>query len=143
MRIKLQRHASISDCTIGELSIDGRFECYTLEDTVREIRGVPVSVWKIPGQTAIPVGHYPVEITQSQRFKKPLPLLLNVPGFIGIRIHAGNTAANTEGCILVGKEVAPDNRSIRRSADAFKDLYIEIQEALDAGDAVTIDVKNP
>lgn len=68
--------------------------CYTLEDVVR-------SGPKVPGETAIPAGTYPLLITYSNRFKRLLPLVDNVPGFAGIRMHGGNTSANTEGCLLV------------------------------------------
>lgn len=76
--------------------------CYVLEDKYREIDGKDVKTWKVQDQTAIPKGVYDVRITLSNRFKTRLPLLLNVPGFTGIRIHAGNSSKNTEGCLLVG-----------------------------------------
>lgn len=83
--------------TVGALYLDGLFECFVLEDLVRE-PGIKVS-----GQTAIPAGRYRITVTPSARFKEDLPLLLDVPGFEGIRIHAGNTRDDTEGCLLVGQ----------------------------------------
>lgn len=80
----------------GILRVNGREFCKTMEDRVRE-PGV-----KIDGKTAIPAGRYRVELTMSNRFKKITPELLAVPMFAGIRIHPGNTEADTEGCILVG-----------------------------------------
>ncbi len=76
--------------------------CYVLEDKYREVEGQDVKVWKEQDKTAIPKGVYDVRITFSNRFQSKLPLLLNVPGFTGIRIHAGNSSKNTEGCLLVG-----------------------------------------
>lgn len=80
-----------------------RFECYTLEDAVRG-DGDPAAVaeWKIKGKSAIPYGTYKVIISDSPKFKKRTPELLGVPGFSKIRIHSGNTPADTDGCILVG-----------------------------------------
>jgi hypothetical protein len=98
MDLELKRTFAGAQRTFGELSIDGKFECYTLEDTVRE------SGEKIPGRTAIPAGKYTVVVNWSNRFQKYLPLLLDVPGFTGVRIHSGNTEKDTEGCILVGKD---------------------------------------
>lgn len=97
MDLRLERLWLAPLDTIGTFLIDGLFECFVLEDQVRE-PGV-----KVPGQTAIPVGRYEVIITPSQRFKEDLPLLVGVPGFEGVRIHAGNTHEDTEGCILVGQ----------------------------------------
>lgn len=76
--------------------------CYVLEDKYREVEGQDVKVWKEQNQTAIPKGTYDVSITFSNRFQTRLPLLANVPGFTGIRIHSGNSSKNTEGCLLVG-----------------------------------------
>lgn len=98
----LQRGKSTFAGTLGVLSCNGEHLCYTLEDPVREISGRPVSDWKIHGKTAIPEGTYKCIIDMSTRFKRLLPRLIGVPGFTGVRIHAGNTAEDTEGCVLVG-----------------------------------------
>ena len=95
MRLVLKRIAFRKTYTIGKLYVDGVYFCDTLEDPVREGE-------KIYGRTAIPAGKYDVLITMSPRFRKMLPLLLNVPGFEGVRIHSGNKGDDTEGCILVG-----------------------------------------
>ena len=97
MNIIIKRIFKGPDYTIGRLSIDGKYFCDTLEDTVRA-PGV-----KIPGKTAIPAGKYKIKLTESLRFKKLMPRLENVPGFTGVLIHAGNTAEDSGGCILVGK----------------------------------------
>lgn len=97
MNIIIKRIFKGPDYTIGKLYIDGKYFCDTLEDTVRA-PGV-----KIPGRTAIPAGKYKIKLTESLRFKKLMPRLENVPGFTGVLIHSGNTAEDTEGCILVGK----------------------------------------
>jgi hypothetical protein len=93
-----------TECTIGELTIAGHHICWTCEDPVREVDGQPVAAWKIKGQTAIPYGRYPVRLTFSRRFQVETPQLIDVPGFEGIRIHPGNDADDTEGCILPGFE---------------------------------------
>ena len=95
MKLKLQRIFKGKNYTIGSLFIDGEFFCNTLEDAVRDK--------KIKHETAIPAGTYEVKLTLSARFGKILPILLNVPNFDGIRIHAGNTISDTSGCILVGE----------------------------------------
>jgi len=138
MRIDLRRSRSESGATIGELYVDGSVFCYTLEDEVREVRGEPVSSWKVKGKTAIPAGRYEVRLTMSPRFKRVMPQLLNVPGFSGVRIHAGNTAADTEGCILVGKGAG--SSSVTRSREAYNALFEEIQSAIDAGEKVHIEI---
>ena len=84
--------------------------CDTLEDTDRGLTPENIGTKKIYGQTAIPKGTYQVIISYSPRFQKQLPLLLNVPGFQGIRIHAGNTPEDSHGCILVGQ--ASNNKVI-------------------------------
>jgi len=119
MKLLLQREPSTKKSTAGKLFLDGAFECYTLEDIVRE-RGV-----KVYGQTAIPAGTYQVLLTQSPRLKRVLPLLLNVPGFEGIRIHPGNKAEDTDGCILVGDAPAPD--WLGQSKVAFDRLFAKLR----------------
>lgn len=131
MRIKLERQEFQPKCTIGELFVDGCFECYTLEDVVRQE--------KVYGETAIPYGTYEIDITRSNRFKRDLPLLKDVPNFSGIRIHPGNTDADTEGCILVGR--TKGNDFVGESRAAFAALFTKIREAIDQGDTVTIDIE--
>lgn len=107
MQLHLVRERSIDGATLGALFVGGAWFCWTLEDQVREVPGVTVQDWKIPARTAIPVGDYALTVTPSQRFGRPLPLLVDVPGFQGIRIHRGNTAEDTEGCIIVGFRRGP------------------------------------
>lgn len=103
MKLILTRHARRADYTIGRLEDEnGKKICDTLEPTWRDYKGGEL---KIPKKSAIPEGTYRVVITKSQRFRKYLPLLVGVPGFEGVRIHAGNTSRDTEGCILVGQNL--------------------------------------
>lgn len=145
MRLILRREPSTATATIGQLYVDGLPErlAFTLEDPVREIPGQPVESWKIPGATAIPAGSYRVVVTHSQRFGKCLPLLVAVPGFSGIRIHAGNTAADTEGCILVGVARGDGRESVLFSRSALQLVQNKIEDALTATGEVWIDVENP
>lgn len=109
-QLRLIREVFKENFTLGQLSTPvGTF--FSCEDTFREVLGRAVADWKIPGRTAIPMGNYRVIINFSQRFQKHLPLLLDVPGFQGIRIHAGNTHEDTEGCILIG-----NGRDVKRGA---------------------------
>ncbi|EJW95094.1 hypothetical protein EVA_16803 [gut metagenome] len=101
MEMILTRIAKRDTYTIGKLFMNGHYVCDTLEPTWRNV-GIGRPGHKIPGRTAIPEGYYAVVVTFSIKFKRWLPLLLNVPLFSGIRIHAGNTAADTQGCILPG-----------------------------------------
>ena len=139
MNLRLVREPTVNGATRGCLFVDGHFACFTLEDAIREEAGQPVSAWKVQNQTAIPVGRYQVDITQSGRFKRLLPILLDVPGFAGIRIHSGNTTADTEGCILVGR--TRGEQFIGESRLAFEELFPRLVAAL--ADGVWIDVENP
>ena len=130
MKLLLKRLHKTQNSTIGELSIDGKFECYTLEDVERES--------KIYGKTAIPKGTYEIVMTMSNRFKIVLPLLLKVPNFEGIRIHAGNAAKDTEGCILLGQTRSID--FIGNSKKAMAQFMLKLKKALDNGKVyLTID----
>ena len=103
MKLVLTRHARRADYTIGRLEDEnGKKICDTLEPIWRNYDGGEM---KIPRKSAIPEGSYRVVVTKSLRFQKYLPLLVGVPGFEGVRIHAGNTSRDTEGCILVGQNL--------------------------------------
>jgi hypothetical protein len=119
MKIEIKRLHKTANSTIGELLIDGVWECYTLEDIERDV--------KIKAETAIAKGTYKVIINQSNRFKRLMPLLLNVPNFEGVRIHAGNTNHDTEGCILVGRTRSKD--FIGQSRKAYDSLFAKMQKA--------------
>lgn len=112
MKLTLKRKFLGDEYTVGDLFIDDKIFCNTIEDTVREL---PVTCpytpkgqsckckGKIYAETAIPAGIYAVTMEYSPRFKRKLPLLHNVPHFIGILIHSGTTAVDSAGCVLVGK----------------------------------------
>lgn len=138
MIIELKRDTCSPDFTFGRIYVDGQFQCETLEDAVREIDGKPVLEWKVYGKTAIPRGTYKIIVDFSNRFQRNLPRLLQVPGFDGVRIHPGNTAADTEGCILVGSGRGPN--SITQSRKAFDKLFDLIYDAKSRGEKVTITI---
>lgn len=138
MKLKLERLQRDPDVTIGSLSVNGTFECWICEDAVREVPGQPVESWKVAGQTAIPAGTYVVDITFSTRFKRDLPVLLDVPGFSGIRIHPGNTAADTEGCLLPGD--TRESKRVGLSRVAFDRLFAKLRVAKVKGEPITIEV---
>ncbi len=124
MNIEVVRKTFTDHSSIGSLYIDGRWQCYTLEDVDRQIQAAGFIEWnanlKIEKQTAIPYGTYELIINFSNRFNKEMPLLIGVPDFSGVRIHSGNTEEDTEGCILVGKFKNPNE--INGSRDAFAEL---------------------
>lgn len=132
MKLSLHRKWFSDSSTIGELFIDGTFECYVLEDVCRP------SDEKVKGHTAIPEGQYLITINVSPRFGRRLPLLLNVPNFIGIRIHPGNTATDTEGCLLPGKHRGQDQ--VLQSRAAFEELFGKIEQALQRKEQVSISI---
>lgn len=130
MKIQVVRRVYTARSTIGDLLIDGKFQCHTLEDTVRQ-PGI-----KEYGRTAIGSGVYDLTLTFSPKFSpkydgKPIPLLNNVPNFEGIRIHWGNTDADTDGCILLGK--TEDVDFIGQSREAFNEFYPLLEDGLKEG----------
>lgn len=136
MNILVTRHTYTDKSTIGSLYFEEVFSCFTLEDKDRVLEEDGV---KVQNETAIPRGTYPVTIDHSPHFGRDLPHILNVPEFTGIRIHPGNAPKDTDGCILVGLTCTAD--FVGDSVKAFGPLFDRIQQALTAGEAVTITVK--
>lgn len=141
MELRLKRIARKATYTIGRLYIDGQCFCDTIEDRDRSLRQdmarAAIKRIKVPGETAIPTGRYRVTLgVRSPRMSQKkayefcdgyVPRLINVPGFDGILIHIGNTARDSEGCILVG-----ENREVGKvlnSTATFKRLYARLREA--------------
>ncbi len=98
MILELKRDGYITP-NLGKLFVDGKLLGQTLEDTDRHLEA---GGEKIYGETAIPRGRYKVQLSYSQRFKRIMPEVLDVPGFTGIRIHGGNDEEDTHGCPLLG-----------------------------------------
>lgn len=136
MELTLNRIFLGSSATIGELLVNDKHLCDTLEDRVRP------EGEKVYGKTAIPEGTYEVKLTHSPRFKKTLPEILNVPNFSGIRIHSLNKAEESEGCIGVGEWNGKDTNWISNSRKAFNKLFAILQEASDRGEKITITINN-
>lgn len=133
IKLTLLREPSTELSTPGQLILGAKRMCYTLEDPVRE--------GKIAGVTAIPEGTYQIIRSFSPRFKVQMALLLRVPNFSGVRIHAGNTAKDTEGCILLGAQrVNSDTIGSSRVAVAAFDAFLV--NALRT-DEVWIEIVNP
>ena len=131
MQLRVIREPSVDGATLGSMYVDGHWQSFVLEDAIRDE--------KIAGQTAIPAGRYRVDITPSQRFQRLMPILLDVPGFSGIRIHSGNVIADTEGCLLVGR-----TRGVARVGEsrlAFEALFALLKAAL--ADGIWITIENP
>jgi hypothetical protein len=135
MNLYLFREPSNDVCTFGSLFCEEDFLCYTLEDPIRDK--------KIPDITAIPAGKYRVRLTYSPRFKKQLPLLIDVPQYEGVRIHAGNWARDTEGCLLVGMERNDAENMVLKSQRALARVVTQIGRAVDANQLVYITIRNP
>lgn len=135
MNLTLGRGPSSAKSTIGELDINGVRECYVLEDVDRFLEKGGI---KISGRTAIPRGIYRIILDWSDRFKCLMFLLVDVPGFTGVRIHAGNIAENTEGCLLTGQTQGKD--FVGQSVAALKNLSTKILSAMLRGESVWIEI---
>lgn len=135
MDLRVNRFRYDGKATLGRLFVNGAVECFTLED-VKRADGV-----KVQDATAIPAGTYKVVIDDSKRFGRPMPHILDVPGFDGIRIHSGNTDVDTDGCILLGTAIENDD-FVSGSKAAFDKFFKELSDALAAGQTVMIEVHN-
>jgi len=134
MILTLSRGALCKDYTIGNLYVDGTFFSNTLEDTYRDLKKEK----KVPWATAIPFGKYKVILSMSNRFKRIMPLLLDVPHFEGIRIHSGNTKEDTEGCILVGENTSPGR--VLNSRSTFNRLMVLLNDAVSRKETIEIHI---
>lgn len=140
MKLELKRIALRDTYTIGKLYIDGEYFCDTIEDKVRDLNKNGVfdnGETKIKGKTAIPYGKYEVVWAYSPRFKRYTPRLLNVNSFSGVLIHAGNTANDSEGCILLGQNKVTGK--VINSKPFVDKLYSIIRDACKKG-KVTIEI---
>ena len=99
--------------------------------------------WKIHGETAIPVGRYRITLESSPKFGPDTLTVWNVPGFDGVRMHAGNTAEDTEGCPLLGLRVTDDQIVGGTSRSAVLLVQGQVRRAIEQGDKVFMDVVNP
>jgi len=120
MLIEVKRFEFKDTHTVGKLYINGSYECFTLEDAVR-------NGTKVIGKTAIPIGTYKLIIDASTRFKQDMPHILDVPDFTGVRIHSGNTSADTDGCILLGSTWAGKD-FIGNSKIAYKKFFDKLKQ---------------
>lgn len=136
MKIEVNRIFKASNYTIGELSVNNNYVCDTLEDKVR------VDGEKVYAETAIPTGTYTLVLSYSNRFKKVMPEILNVPNFSGIRIHCGNSSKDTEGCLLVGKWDGKTENWISDSKSSYNKLYPLLEEAFNKKENITITIKD-
>lgn len=134
MELTIERRCGCAQYTVGTLLLNGVYFCDTLEPPVREY-GI-----KIPGKTAVPAGRYKLVLNDSPRFKRVLPLLIDVPGFEGVRIHPGNTAQDTQGCFLVGYN--RQKGRVVQSRTVFNKLFAALTRAEKAGETLTAEIKN-
>jgi hypothetical protein len=148
MNLKLLRYSDNGKSTLGLMYVDGGFECYSLEDTHREV--------KVAGETRIPSGHYRITLRDeggmTKRYARRYPgmhrgmlWLRRVPNFEWVYIHVGNTVAHTDGCILTGGTAnsnAAGEGFVGSSSDAYVRLYQKVVTAMDRGETVFIEVRD-
>lgn len=137
VKLYLRRKTLLPTRSLGELYWETAFDCFTLEDKYRDLS----TEKKVPGETAIPCGRYEVIINYSKRFKRRMPLLLNVPDFDGIRMHAGNTPEDTEGCPLLGRVL--HQNQVYESKKAFDAFFEKLDKSIADGNTIFITVSNP
>ena len=130
MRLTLKRIANRPTYCIGKLYINGKYWSDVLEDTDRGLDSTmteeDIKKIKVKGETAIPVGIYKIILNYSPKFKKVMPLLTNVKGYSGVRIHSGNSAKDTEGCLLVGLNTVVGR--LTNSKNTYNALYKRLQQ---------------
>ena len=131
MKITVIRQIFDDACTMGTMSVDDIFQCYTLEPPNKP------GIDPIAPKGCVPLGIYGVSITFSPHFNRDMPLINDIPNFEDVRIHMGNFPSNTEGCCLVGETQGKD--AILQSVAAFDPLFTKIQDAINSGDTVTIE----
>lgn len=136
MNLKVHRFEYGTNFTISRFFVNNFYECFILEDKVRQPDAV-----KVFGETAIPAGTYKVTIDFSEHFQKTLPHILDVPNFGGIRIHSGNTDVDTEGCLLLGTTWGGGD-FIGNSKVAFDHFFPQLQKAINAGEEVEIVIED-
>lgn len=136
MHLLLVREVLNDQCTHGRLYVDGQFTCFTLEDCDRRLEKKGTK--KVKNETAIPLGEYKVIIDMSNRFGKLMPHILDVPQFIGVRIHSGNTAQDTEGCILLG--TARGKSAVHDSRTAYRIFFKALTEAFNAKQEIKLKI---
>lgn len=145
MEIVKKRDHKTDHTTIGGVLIDGEFFCYGLEPTDRNLNSdmtlEQIAEIKVPGATAVPAGRYPVIRYYSPKHETNVPRIINIPGFDFVEIHAGNTAADTEGCLLLGNEMAVD--LVLQSRDAISAFYDRFFAVIDTGGEVWITFEEP
>lgn len=137
MKLRVERLWKKPTYTVGRLYVDGKLYCNTLEDVVRDLDKEA----KVPGKTAIPAGTYKVIYNWSPKFGRNLPRLLNVPHFDGILIHPGNTADDSAGCILVGKNTEVGR--LTESRYTSDKLNVLIEDAQRHEEEITIEIVEP
>ena len=142
MRLLLDRKYKKETYSIGKLYINGHYFCDTLEDTDRGLKQTmelkEIKKIKKYGETAIPTGSYYINISYSTKFKRQLISVVDVKGFSGIRIHSGNTPADTLGCILVGNN--KEKGKVLNSRYYYENLHRIVKDALDRNEIVTLDI---
>lgn len=154
MKLTLKRIAKRTTYTIGKLYIDGQYFCDTIEDTDRGLKQSmsldEIRQKKIKHSTAIPTGMYEISmnVVSPTYSKKPwyvnlcnakMPRLLNVPGYEGVLIHPGNTANDTSGCLIVGKNTVVGK--VMNSRQTFVELYNKLKEATAKNERITVTIE--
>lgn len=143
MDIKLVRRAYRDAYTIGSLYFDGEYQCDTVEDKDRGLKKNDslgkIAKTKVYGKTAIPKGTYRVILSWSRAFKQIMPEILDVPGFSGIRIHSGNSADDSLGCIIVGENKVVGK--VINSRAAYQRILAKLKRAEECGEDFTITIQ--